>query len=45
MELILDYNSFQFNIINYIQTLQTAMGTKMTPTYATLNSPYLEENL
>ena len=44
-EIILNNNSFQFNNINYIQTLGTAMGTKMAPTYATLTLEYLEENL
>ena len=34
--MILNNNSFQFNIIDYIQTLGTAMQTKMAPTYATL---------
>ena len=38
-------NTFQFNNINYIQTLGTAMETKMAPTYATLTLTYLEENL
>ena len=38
-------NSFQFNNINYIQTLGKAMGTKLAPTYATLTLAYLEENL
>ena len=33
----------QFSNINYIQTLGTAMGTKMTPTYATLTLVYLEK--
>ena len=37
--------SFQFNNINYTQTLGTAMGTKMAPTYSTLTLAYLEENL
>ena len=45
IEIILDNNSFQFNNINYIQTLGTAMGSKMAPTYATLTQAYLEENL
>ena len=40
----LNNNSFQFNNNNYIQTLGTAMGTKMAPTYATLTLAYLEEN-
>ena len=38
-------HSFQFNNVNYIQTLGTAMKTKMTPTYATLTVAYLEKNL
>ena len=45
IEIILNNNSFQFNNINYIQTQGTAMGTKMTPTYAILTQPYLEKNL
>ena len=45
IEIILKNNSFQFNNINYIQTLGTAMGTKMVPTYTTLTLAYLEENL
>ena len=42
---MLNNNSFQFNNINYIQTLRTAMGTTMAPTYTTLTLAYLEENL
>ena len=45
IEIILNNNFFQFNNINDIQTLGTAMGTKMVPTYATLTQAYLEENL
>ena len=45
VDIILNNNSFQFNNINYIQRLGTAMGTKMAPTYATLTIVYLEENL
>ena len=45
IELILNNNSFQFNNVNYIQTLGTAMRTKMVLTYATLTLAYLEENL
>ena len=41
-EIILKNNSFQFNNINCIQTLGTAMGTKMAPTYANLTVAYLE---
>ena len=44
IEIIHNNNSFQFNI-NYIQTLGTAMGTKMAPTYSTLTLAYLEKNL
>ena len=36
IELILDNNSFQFNYVIYIQTLGTAMGTKLAPTCTTL---------
>ena len=45
IEIILNNNFFQFNHINYIQTLGTAMGTKMAPTFAILTLAYLEENL
>ena len=45
IEIIPNNNSFQFNNINYIQSLGTAMGTKMAPIYATLTLVYLEENL
>ena len=45
MEIIIKNNSFQFNNMTYIQTLGTAIGTKMVPTYATLTLAYLEENL
>ena len=44
-ELTLDINSFQFNNVNYIQTLGTAMGIKMASIYAILTLAYLEENL
>ena len=43
-ELIVNNNSFQFDYKNYIQTLGTVMGTKMTPKYATLILVYVEEN-
>ena len=42
IEIILDYNSFQFNNVNYIHTLETAMGTKMVPAHNTLTLAYLE---
>ena len=45
LELILSNNSFHFNNINYIQILETAMGTKLAPTYTVLTLAYLEENL
>ena len=45
IEIILNNNLFQFNNINYIQTLGRPMGTKMAPTYGTLTLAYLEENL
>ena len=35
-EFILKHNVFQFNNINYIQKQDTAMGTKMAPSYAIL---------
>ena len=43
--MILNNNSFQFNNINYSQTLGTAMGTKMSSTYTILTLAYLAENL
>ena len=43
IELILNNNFFQFNKVNFIQTLGIAMGTKMAPTYANLTLKYLEE--
>ena len=46
IELILNNNYFQFNNVNYIQTLETAIETKMAPTYdASLTLGYLHENL
>ena len=45
IEVILNNNSFQFNNVNYTQTQQTAIGTKITLTYVTLTLAYLEENL
>ena len=45
IEIILNNNSFQFDNINYIQTLGRAMGTRIVPTYATLTLAYLEKNL
>ena len=45
IEIILNNSSFQFNNINYIQNIGTAMGTKMAPTYVTLTLVYLEEKL
>ena len=45
IKLILNNNSFQFNKVDYIQTLGTAMGAKMVSTYATLTLVYLEDNL
>ena len=44
LEIILNYNSFQFKNINCIQTTGKAMGTKMAPTHATLSLGYFEEN-
>ena len=45
IEITLNTNYFQLNNINNIQTLETAMRTKMEPTYATLTQTYFEENL
>ena len=45
IELTLNNNTFQFNNTKYIQTLGTAMGTKMAQTYAILTLAYSEENL
>ena len=38
-------NYFQFNNINYIQTLGTSMGTKIASMNTTQSIAYLEENL
>ena len=45
IDLILNNNTFQFDNQHYIQTLGTAMGTKMAPNYATLTLGYLEISL
>ena len=45
IKLILNNNSFQFNDINYIQTLKTTIRTKIASTYATLTLVYLKEYL
>ena len=45
IELLLNHNYFQFNNVNYIQTLGTTMGTQIAPTYATLIFADFEENL
>ena len=44
IELIL-HNFFLFNNVNYVPTLRAAMGTNMTPIYATVTLAYLEENI
>ena len=36
LTIILQYNTFLFNQVNYIQIRGTAMGTKVAPTYVTL---------
>ena len=45
IDIILNNNSFKFDDKNYLQTLGTAMGTKVAPIYATLTMAYLEETL
>ena len=42
---ILENNNFMFDDMYYNQIRGTAMGTKFTPTYATLVLAYLEERL
>ena len=44
-EKILNNNSYQFDNINYIQTLGTTVGNKMAPTFTTLTLVSLGENL
>ena len=45
LTIILQYNTFIFNQVNYIQIRGTAMGTKVAPTYVTLVMGYLENKL
>ena len=45
MKIILENNNFYFNDKLYNQKRGTAMGTKFTPTYATLVLGFLEEKL
>ncbi|OOY45291.1 hypothetical protein, partial [Solemya velum gill symbiont] len=45
LEIILKCNSFVFNDTHFIQTVGTAMGTKVAPTYANLVMGFLEEIL
>ena len=45
MKFILENNTFQFNDYSFKQIRGTAMGTQVTPTYATLTIGYLGENL
>ena len=45
IELILNNNSFYFDVSFYRQIKGTAMGTKFAPIYATLAIAYLEEKL
>ena len=44
IELVLKKNNFQFNDINYLQILGTAMGTKMAPSFASLFMGQLEND-
>ena len=44
-DFILQYNSFIFDQVNYIEIRGTAMGTKVAPTYVTLVMGYLENRL
>lgn len=43
--LVLKINTFSFNGKYYLQLKGMAMGTKMSPTYATLTLGYLEEKM
>ena len=45
IDLIFNNITFQFDNQHYIQTLGTALGTKMAPNYATLTLGYLEISL
>ena len=45
LTIILQYSTFIFNQVNYIQIRGTAMGTKVAPTYVTLVMGYLENKL
>nr|XP_006811186.1 PREDICTED: uncharacterized protein LOC102804718 [Saccoglossus kowalevskii] len=45
LTLILNYNNFTFNGNNYLQIFGTAMGQKMTPSYANIFMGKLETNL
>ena len=45
LTIILQYNTFIFNQVNYIQIRGTAMGTKVAPKYVTLVMGYLENKL
>jgi len=45
LKVILENNNFLFNDRFYNQTKETAMGTKVAPTYANLVMGYLERNL
>ena len=44
-ELVLRNNNFEFNENHYLQTLGTAIGTKMAPSYANLFMDRLERRL
>ena len=44
-ELVLKNNNFEFNGIQYLQTMGTAIGSKMAPTYANLFMDRLERTL
>ena len=43
IELVLTKNHFQFNRIDFLQTLGTAMGTRLAPSYASLFMGKLEK--
>ena len=45
LKIILEYNNVRFNDRFYNQIKETAMGTKVVPTYANLVMGYLEQNL
>ena len=45
IELVMTKNHFQFNDVDYLQKLGTAMGTRMAPSYASLFMGKLEKEI